>query len=59
MLEGAIEYAGSAGYERMYLDSLSTSERAVALYRRTGFVDTERYNDSERSDVFMVLDLAT
>lgn len=58
LLEGAIEYAGSAGYERMYLDSLSTSERAVALYRRTGFVDTERYNDSERSDVFMVLDLA-
>lgn len=27
------------------------------MYRRTGFADTERYNSSERSDVFMALNL--
>lgn len=41
----------------MYLDSLSTSKRAIAMYRRTGFADTEKYNSNERSDVFMVLNL--
>ena len=53
----AIDFAKNYGYEKMYLDSLSTSTRAVALYRKNGFVDTEKYNNSERSDVFMVLNL--
>jgi len=41
----------------MYLDSLSTSIRALALYRYAGFKDTEKYNDNIRSDVFMVMNL--
>lgn len=57
LLGKAIDYAKEAGYEKMYLDSLSTSTKAIRLYRRFGFVDTERYNENERSDVFMVLDL--
>ncbi len=57
LLDTAIDFAKNYGYEKMYLDSLSTSTRAVALYRKNGFVDTEKYNDSVRSDVFMVLDL--
>lgn len=57
LLKAAIAYAKDYGYEKMYLDSLSTSKKAIALYRRAGFVDTERYNQNERSDVFMVLDL--
>lgn len=57
LLREAIAYAKEYGYKKMYLDSLSTSEKAIALYRRTGFVDTERYNLNERSDVFMVLNL--
>lgn len=57
LLETAIDYAEKSGYEKMYLDSLSTSERAVRLYRKAGFTDTEKYNDSIYSDVFMVLDL--
>ncbi len=57
LLQKAILFAKEYGYEKMYLDSLSTSEKAVALYRKTGFVDTEKYNDSVRSDVFMVLNL--
>lgn len=57
LLNKAIVYAKECGYNKMYLDSLSTSKKAIALYRRTGFVDTEKYNSSVRSDVFMVLDL--
>ena len=57
LLDTAIGFAKKYGYKKMYLDSLSTSTRAVALYRKNGFVDTEKYNDSVRSDVFMVLNL--
>jgi ribosomal protein S18 acetylase RimI-like enzyme len=57
LLDMAIDFAKNYGYEKMYLDSLSTSTRAVALYRKNGFVDTEKYNDSVRSDVFMVRNL--
>ena len=57
LLETAVRYAADSGYERMYLDSLSTSKRALKLYRMAGFRDTEKYNDSIFSDVFMVLEL--
>ena len=57
LLETAVRYAADSGYERMYLDSLSTSKRALKLYRMAGFTDTEKYNDSIFSDVFMVLEL--
>ena len=57
LLETAVKYAADSGYERMYLDSLSTSKRALKLYRMAGFTDTEKYNDSIFSDVFMVLEL--
>ena len=57
MLAHAISAAKSAGYKKMFLDSLSTSTRAVALYRRMGFTDTEKYNSSQFSDVFMLLEL--
>ena len=57
LLQKAIAYAKEYGYEKMYLDSLSTSKKAIALYRKTGFVDTERYNKNKCSDVFMVLNL--
>ena len=57
MLIYAINQAKKFGYKKMYLDSLSTSTKAIALYRRVGFKDTEKYNSSIYSDVFMVLDL--
>ena len=57
LLQVAIAWAKDAGYERMYLDSLSTSTKAIALYQKAGFVNTEKYNQNERSDVFMVLNL--
>lgn len=57
LLKQAIEYAREKGYSAMYLDSLSTSVKALALYRKAGFLPTERYNDNPRSDVFMVMKL--
>ena len=57
MLIYAINQAKKYGYTKMFLDSLSTSTKAIALYRRVGFTDTEKYNSSVYSDVFMVLDL--
>ncbi len=57
LLETVVRYAADSGYERMYLDSLSNSKRALKLYRMAGFTDTEKYNDSIFSDVFMVLEL--
>lgn len=57
LLNKAIELSKRIGYKRMYLDSLSTSHKAIALYKKAGFVDTEKYNDSIKSDIFMVLEL--
>lgn len=57
LLERAVAFAREKGYAKMYLDTFSTSTRALALYRRAGFTDTARYKPSERSDVFMVLEL--
>jgi len=57
LLNAAIDYSRGQGYEKMYLDALSTSTKAIALYRRAGFVCTERYNNNLKADVFMVLEL--
>ena len=57
MILYAIKFAGDYGYKKIYLDSLSTSQKAIALYRKVGFIDTEKYNSSIYSDVFMVLEL--
>ena len=53
----AINEAKVMGYEAMYLDVSATSKKAISLYHKVGFVETERYNDSTLSEVFMRLDL--
>ena len=57
LLRKAVIFAEESGYEKMYLDSMSTSKRALALYRKAGFVPTEQYNQNEFADIFMVLNL--
>ena len=54
LLETALAYAEQAGFSQMYLDSLSTSTKALALYRKAGFADTEPYHTGGRADVFMM-----
>ena len=41
----------------MYLDTLSTSKKAISLYKQIGFTITKRYNSNNIADVFMVLKL--
>ena len=57
LLQKAVAFAKEQGYQHMYLDTLSTSKKAIALYRKMGFVDTPKYCQSVRSDIFMVLSL--
>lgn len=57
LLKTAISEAKDSGYKAMYLDTLSTSKKAISLYEKMGFVLTEKYNSNDRADVFMVLRL--
>ena len=57
LLKTVIEEAVRSGYREMYLDTLSTSARALILYEKVGFVRTERYNENYDADIFMVLKL--
>lgn len=43
----------------MYLDTLSSSTRAITLYEKAGFVITERYNENRDADIFMVLEISS
>ena len=53
LLSVALEAAKKAGYEAMLLDTISTSERAIRLYKAVGFEEIEQYKETIRSDVFM------
>lgn len=57
LLNTAIQKAQQDGYEEMYLDTLSSSKKAIRLYEKTGFVKTERYNDNYMAEIFMILKL--
>lgn len=57
LLKTVIEEASRSGYREMYLDTLSTSARALTLYEKAGFVRTERYNENYDADLFMVLEI--
>lgn len=53
MLDEAIEFAKSAGYSRIVLDSSKWLTAARSLYLKNEFKDIERYNNNYRADVFM------
>ncbi len=53
-----IDEAGKALYERMLLDTLPFLDTAIGMYRRLGFVEIPRYNDSPLdTTIFLGLDL--
>ena len=52
-----ISEAKRLGYKSIVLDSMSQYKSALKLYEKTGFKNTERYNDNMYADVFMRLDL--
>lgn len=57
LLKTAILKAQQNGYKEMYLDTLSTSHKAISLYEKMGFIRIERYNTNYTADIFMVLKL--
>ena len=58
LAEAAIDFARTAGYERMRLDTLPQMQQAQELYRRLGFVAIEPYRFSAvPGTVFMELTL--
>lgn len=57
LIKTAVDFARENGFDRMVLDTVSTYRRAMKLYEKMGFVFTERYNDNQRADVFMSLEL--
>ena len=58
MLERIMNDARRIGYKYMYLDTLPFLKAALAMYKRFGFYEIERYNDSPIDDsIFMRCDL--
>lgn len=57
LLKTALLKARQDGYKEMYLDTLSSSKKAICLYEKMGFVKTEKYNSNDTADIFMVLKL--
>ena len=58
LLGRAIDHARSAGaWERLRLDTTTGSRAALALFRRSGFVEIPRYNDNPVAEIFMELPL--
>ena len=58
LVRRVIDDAREIGYQRIMLDTLPFLTTAIAMYRRLGFVDTPRYNDSPLEDtVYMRYDL--
>ena len=53
----AIDFAKKSGFKKIYLDSMKEYDRALRLYRSLGFKETSRYNDNDKADIFMDLDL--
>lgn len=55
-----IDEAKALGYRAIRLDTLSTMESGIKLYRQLGFVDCERYYDTPlEGTVFLELNLTT
>lgn len=57
LMNKIVDEAKRLGYKSIVLDSMSQYKDALRLYERTGFKNTERYNDNLYADVFMKLDL--
>lgn len=58
LVETILADARALGYRQMFLDTLPFLDTAIAMYRRFGFIDIPRYNDSPLDNtVYLRLDL--
>ncbi len=53
LLDAMENYARSAGYESVYLDSKDDLLGALRLYKRRGYEACDRYNDNPQATVFL------
>jgi DNA-binding MarR family transcriptional regulator/ribosomal protein S18 acetylase RimI-like enzyme len=53
LMEALETFAQGHRAECVYLDSHSGLSSAIALYRRRGYVDCERYNDNPQATIFL------
>ena len=47
------DFARSEGVESIYLDSYGDLKTAIALYRKRGYEECERYNDNPQATIFL------
>ena len=58
LIRQIIDDAKEIGYAHMLLDTLPFLQSAVHLYKKLGFYEIQRYNDSPMtSSIYMKLDL--
>ncbi|HOF33696.1 MAG TPA: GNAT family N-acetyltransferase [Spirochaetota bacterium] len=56
LMQNFLSFAKEKGYSEILLDTIEAdSKKAIGLYKRLGFVETEKYKETEFSDVFMKL----
>ena len=56
MIQEAIQYAKDYGFQKILLDTISSiRQKAIGMYRKCGFIETQRYKSTLRSDLFMEL----
>lgn len=53
LLDAQEDYARSIGVEWIYLDSYDDLKAAIALYRKRGYNECERYNDNPQATIFL------
>lgn len=56
LMQNVLSFAKEQGYSEIILDTIEAdSKKAIGLYKRFGFVETEKYKETEFSDVYMKL----
>ena len=53
LLDNLIDEARKKSLSILRLDTMKSYEKALNLYRSTGFYEIERYNDNYRAEVYM------
>ena len=58
LLDDALKRAAELGFKRMELETSTLMTKAIALYRRSGFVDIQRDSEpNDRCELTMAMDL--
>jgi len=53
LMDALEDFAHSEGLQSIYLDSYGDLKAAIALYRRRGYEECDRYNDNPQATIFL------